>query len=305
MNDCVAECFECGQDVPVQGPSPGASASTLRALLGRVAAGAVTPEAAARLIESWPTPPTRREPSVGELGLCGGAPADDAMRWTPADDELREDDPDDWSEVDDARKSRDDLIRERDVMRRAWRQEQERRKGVARALSAARPAAEPDAQMVVGKAGVPIDAYDAIQLLATRPDHPSRLLAEKARAVADWVNDPPGGLLQRGQVDEIAPELVEKLFDLLGGGPGDVSDARPAAGPVGDDTTTEYRATGTDREGIGAVSDWMPTEREAHDCCRNWQRYGITDLAVESRTVTTTTTVSPWAPVDEQDGAQA
>ena len=25
----------------------------------------------------------RREPTVGELGLCGGAPADDAMRWTP------------------------------------------------------------------------------------------------------------------------------------------------------------------------------------------------------------------------------
>ena len=83
MNDCVAECPECGQDVPVQGPSPEASASTLRALLGSVSSGAVSPDAAARLIEEWPTPSARREPSVGDLGLCGGAPADDAMRWTP------------------------------------------------------------------------------------------------------------------------------------------------------------------------------------------------------------------------------
>lgn len=82
--------------------------------------------------------------------------------------------------------------------------------------------------LVVGKAGVPIDAYDAIQLLAARPDHPSRLLAEKARAVADWWNDPPFGPFQRDQIEKVAPELVELLADLLGGGPGDVSDVRAA-----------------------------------------------------------------------------
>lgn len=92
--------------------------------------------------------------------------------------------------------------------------------------------AAPD--LVVGKAGVPIDAYDAIQILATRPDHPSRLLAEKARAVADWWNDPPGGLWQREQLDEVAADLGELLGDLLGGGPGDVSDVRPAGQPVRD-----------------------------------------------------------------------
>nr|WP_145982987.1 hypothetical protein [Pseudonocardia sp. AL041005-10] len=97
--------------------------------------------------------------------------------------------------------------------------------------------------LVVGKAGVPIDAYDAIQILATRPDHPSRLLAEKARAVADWWNDPPGGLWQREQLDEVAADLGELLGDLLGGGPGDVSDVRPAGQPVRDGHTSGEEST--------------------------------------------------------------
>lgn len=47
--EAVAECTECGQDVPI-----GSGASTLRTLLGRVAAGGVSVGDAADLIETWP-----------------------------------------------------------------------------------------------------------------------------------------------------------------------------------------------------------------------------------------------------------
>jgi hypothetical protein len=82
--------------------------------------------------------------------------------------------------------------------------------------------------LVVGKAGVPIDCYDAIELLAVRrDDYAARLLADAARGVADWWNDPPV-YWSREAVREAAPDLAELLDELLGGGPGDITDVRPA-----------------------------------------------------------------------------
>lgn len=53
----VAECTECGQDVPVQfGATAESSQINLRTLLGRVKSGVVSVEEAAELIESWPAP---------------------------------------------------------------------------------------------------------------------------------------------------------------------------------------------------------------------------------------------------------
>lgn len=53
----VAECTECGQDVPIQfGATHESSQINLRTLLKAVRLGAVSVEDAARLIESWPAP---------------------------------------------------------------------------------------------------------------------------------------------------------------------------------------------------------------------------------------------------------
>jgi hypothetical protein len=75
------------------------------------------------------------------------------------------------------------------------------------------------ARLVLGRSGVPIDAYDAIELLSQRADHPSRLLAERARRVADLWNDPPLSSMQTEQVHEVYPELADALDELLDGGP--------------------------------------------------------------------------------------
>jgi hypothetical protein len=66
---------------------------------------------------------------------------------------------------------------------------------------------------------VEMDCYDAIEIVAARPDAPSRLLAVNARRVADLWNDPPH---TSGQTEEVArafPELAAALDELLGGGP--------------------------------------------------------------------------------------
>lgn len=89
----------------------------------------------------------------------------------------------------------------------------------------------PQQQLVVGAADVPIDPYDAIDLLSVRDDEPSQLLAWAARRVADWWNDPPY-LHERMDVERVAPELAALLYDLLGGGPGGTTeyDVRPMDG---------------------------------------------------------------------------
>ena len=66
---------------------------------------------------------------------------------------------------------------------------------------------------------VVMDCYDAIECVRTRPDAPSRVLAETAQTVADLWNDPPGGGPQRDLVRGAYPELGTALDDLLGGGP--------------------------------------------------------------------------------------
>jgi hypothetical protein len=73
------------------------------------------------------------------------------------------------------------------------------------------------ARLVTGKAGVPIDAYDAIELVSQRDDHPSQLLAERTREVADLWND--AGLWHKEGVEEVFPELANALYGLLDGGP--------------------------------------------------------------------------------------
>jgi hypothetical protein len=67
---------------------------------------------------------------------------------------------------------------------------------------------------------VEMDCYDAIEIVAARPDAPSRLLGENARRVADLWNDPePYGSCHRDWVREANPELADALDELLGGGP--------------------------------------------------------------------------------------
>ena len=66
---------------------------------------------------------------------------------------------------------------------------------------------------------VEMDCYDAIEIVAQRPDHPSRLLAETARKVADLWNDPPSSVWESEQVREVFPALADALDELLGGGP--------------------------------------------------------------------------------------
>ena len=90
--------------------------------------------------------------------------------------------------------------------------------------------------LVTGTAGVPIDTYDAIELLSEVNDHPSRLLSAAARKVADLWNDPPL-VWQRDLVEQHFPELGDALYELLGGGPShppttwnDVRTAPPEAG---------------------------------------------------------------------------
>ena len=69
-------------------------------------------------------------------------------------------------------------------------------------------------------AGVPIDCYDAIELLSQRTDDPAAvLLANTARVVADLWNDPPWSGVQRDEVEQVFPELAAALYGLLGGGP--------------------------------------------------------------------------------------
>lgn len=63
-----------------------------------------------------------------------------------------------------------------------------------------------------------IDCYDAIEIVATRDDAPSRLLADTARTVADLWNDPPFAWQTR-EVRDMFPELADALDELLGGGP--------------------------------------------------------------------------------------
>ena len=77
---------------------------------------------------------------------------------------------------------------------------------------------------------VEMDCYDAIEIVAQRPDDPSQMLAENARKVADLWNDPPWCLAQRDEVEERFPELAAALWDLLGGGPvsGESYDAHDA-----------------------------------------------------------------------------
>jgi hypothetical protein len=70
-------------------------------------------------------------------------------------------------------------------------------------------------RLVHGVAGVPLDAYDAIELLA----EPAQILATAARTVADLWNDPPLGLIESHEVREQFPALAAALDELLGGGP--------------------------------------------------------------------------------------
>lgn len=66
---------------------------------------------------------------------------------------------------------------------------------------------------------VTMDCYDAIEIVAHRPDAASRMLADTARRVADRWNDPPLTCWQAEQVREVFPELAAALDELLGGGP--------------------------------------------------------------------------------------
>ena len=80
----------------------------------------------------------------------------------------------------------------------------------------------PGGRLVHGLAGVPLDSYDAIELLAERTDdEPARIGSTAARAVADQWNDPPSGfaLAARIYLERDWPELYTALDDLLGGGP--------------------------------------------------------------------------------------
>lgn len=109
--------------------------------------------------------------------------------------------------------------------------------------------------LIVGAAGVPIDAYDAIDLLASRNgDFPARLLASRARTVADLWNDPPNAWQKVAATSDF-PELADALDQLLDGGPGDLTDVRPAvpaplpAVPDGEDETTPPRRVKADAWG--------------------------------------------------------
>jgi hypothetical protein len=78
----------------------------------------------------------------------------------------------------------------------------------------------PKPRLVHGLAGVPLDAYDALDLLAERTDdEPAQILTATARVVADLWNDPPWSCVQRDQVRRHFPELADALDELLGGGP--------------------------------------------------------------------------------------
>jgi hypothetical protein len=98
----------------------------------------------------------------------------------------------------------------------------------ANLLGYSRPVDEPvaatgnGARLVHGLAGVPLDSYDAIELLAERTDdEPAQILSAAARAVADQWNDPPSGFAVAAQIiiERDWPELHAVLYELLGGGP--------------------------------------------------------------------------------------
>lgn len=98
----------------------------------------------------------------------------------------------------------------------------------------------PSGPLVTGAAGVPIDCYDAIELLADGPDHASRLLSAAARRAADLWNDPPNGPHEVQEVRRCFPDLADALDDLLAGGPvtppitwDDVRPARESQHPRG------------------------------------------------------------------------
>lgn len=77
-------------------------------------------------------------------------------------------------------------------------------------------------RLVTGLAGVPLDAYDALELLSQRDDdEPAQILSAAARTVADLWNDPGGGMgmVMQEEIRQGWPELADALYELLGGGP--------------------------------------------------------------------------------------
>lgn len=77
-------------------------------------------------------------------------------------------------------------------------------------------------RLVHGLAGVPLDAYDALELLSQRTDDErAQILSAAARTVADLWNDPGGGMpmVMQEEIRQGWPELADALCELLGGGP--------------------------------------------------------------------------------------
>lgn len=123
----------------------------------------------------------------------------------------------------------------------------------------------------------------ATAALAGGPDEPLGVdgpwyLADDGRSFKD----------ARGLYLHWTPAVSRFVLDTVNAA---LAGARPAPEPATTDTHTEYRVAGSD-----VVPDPPITSREHAQSIAGWRH-------VERREVTTT--VSPWAPVDEQDGAQA
>lgn len=107
---------------------------------------------------------------------------------------------------------------------------------------------------------------------------------------------------QRDALPEMSAQRKAMVWALA------MVDRVAAARPAGDDTTTlkhtEWLTVGTDEDGDEGA-ETFETAADAKRAADLWRRRGMTNVYVERHDVTTTRTVSPWAPVDEQDGARA
>ena len=238
----------------------------------------------------------REDPAQVYAAVLVRACLADSDRAETAPAESDEDDPDTWSEVDDARKSRDDLIEERNVMRRVWRQERERRKAAARELSAARPAAEPDEPHRRRLGGLDKPEPDGTE--DAWPNTHDGLI-EAAYGLLCNVDGSVQGWAQSDEWVQAADRWMARYDRVI----------RAATGPAGDDdaatteTTVQYVVMARRPNGDPQKIAYADRDRAVEIAYSFDPPDGWGPVWVDCITTATTPTVSPWAPVDE-NGAQ-